>query len=90
MKIEIGWNAKCIEEVPFIAAKSGLSSQGKPEHWKVISFQRGVEGDSSRPLPGTGNALDSYSSGQLGGDNIHTLSICLTQAYPHIVHLLLR
>lgn len=34
--------SSAVDEAPFIAAESGLSSQGKPQRWKVISFQRGV------------------------------------------------
>lgn len=34
---------------------------------KSFLFQRSVEGDSSMPLPGTRNTVDSYSSGHPGG-----------------------
>lgn len=78
-----------IDEAAVIAAESGLSSQGKPKRWKVISFQRSVEGDRSMLLQGTRNALDSYSSGQPEAWGIaHTDFESFSHTYTH-THLLL-
>lgn len=79
--------SSAVDEAPFIAAESGLSSQGKPQRWKVISFQRGVAWDSSMPLPGTRNAPDGYSSGQPRGDNIHTHFQSLWHTHTHTLSI---
>lgn len=47
------WLAMAEAPFPFIAAESDLSSQEKPQLWKVISFQSSVEEDSSILLQGT-------------------------------------
>lgn len=60
--------SRAVNEAPFITAESGMSSQGKPQCGKVISFQHSMEGDSSMPLP-PGTVIFRATG---GADNIHT------------------